>query len=384
MYTTLRHGCVPILVLVLAGAAHAQTLFLAALDGTQVTPAVPARSPGSGSGQVILDPFTSTVSIELSVSGLVAPITAAHIHTGSVAAAGGVTIPLVGTGPTWTQTAGPLSAADLANLLGNRWYFNVHSTTFPAGEIRGQITPARVRFDAAATGAKETPPNASPGIGVGEFTLLPRNRLQYTVSFSGMIGAVTAAHIHEGAAGTAGPIAFPLVLTGPSTFSGSNIVLTELGVARLRAGGFYLNIHSSAFPGGELRGQLTPSFTDYGTGCPGSAGIPALDGSGTPVPGQPFSLHVTGGLPSGAGVLLFAIGSAQVALGSGCTLLINTFPVLVSAPVALDRAGNASLALSLAPSTPTGWLQLQYAGLDFGAPNGVFSLANGLSLDVNN
>ena len=173
MYTPLRHGCVPFLVLVLAGAAPAQTLFLAELDGTQVTPAVPARSPGSGSGQVILDPFTSTVSIELSVSGLVAPITAAHIHTGSVAAAGGVTIPLVGTGPTWTQTAGPLSASDLANLLDNRWYFNVRSTTFPAGEIRGQITPARVRFDAAATGAKETPPNASPGIGVGEFTLLP-------------------------------------------------------------------------------------------------------------------------------------------------------------------------------------------------------------------
>ena len=361
MYTPLRHGCVPFLVLVLAGAAHAQTLFLAELDGTQVTPAVPARSPGSGSGQVILDPFTSTVSIELSVSGLVAPITAAHIHTGSVAAAGGVTIPLVGTGPTWTQTAGPLSAADLANLLGNRWYFNVHSTTFPAGEIRGQITPARVRFDANLTGAKVVPPTGSPATGLAEFTLLGTKQIEYSVTATGLVGTSSGAAIHEGAPGSLGPGLFPLVMTGATTFSGTTVALTDLEIAKLRSGLYYVNVHSTSFLNGEIRGQLTPSFTDYGTGCTGTPGIPVLDGSGIPVPGAAFTLDVTGGLASGGGVLLFTVGAAETSF-VGCTLLVNTVPVVVSAPLLLDAAGNASLALTLSAATPTAWIQLQYAG----------------------
>src|SRR5207245_2428523 len=71
--------------------------------------------------------------------------------------------------------------------------------------------------------------------------------------FSGLVAPQTAAHIHRAPPGVAGPIIVPLPL---GSFTGFAAILSTADVANLLAGNLYVNVHSAAFPGGEIRGQL--------------------------------------------------------------------------------------------------------------------------------
>lgn len=111
-------------------------------------------------------------------------------------------------------------------------------------------------FVATLTGAKETLPNASGATGGGAATVdMATKVLTATVTTAGVIG--TAAHIHNGAPGTSGPIVFPLAET--SVGSGrwtATVTLTVEQLNLLLSGNYYFNVHSLAFPDGEIRGQI--------------------------------------------------------------------------------------------------------------------------------
>lgn len=97
----------------------------------------------------------------------------------------------------------------------------------------------------------------SSGSGVGEFTYDPAARvLTYNVTFSGLTGPVMAAHIHGPAepGGNAGPVVPLAGATSPMT---GTATLTDAQAAELAAGRYYVNIHTSANRGGEIRGQIT-------------------------------------------------------------------------------------------------------------------------------
>ena len=114
-------------------------------------------------------------------------------------------------------------------------------------------------FYATINGANETPPNASPAIGRGWFNFdRASSTIWYKVESNVAVG--TASHIHKGAPGVAGPIIFPLV-GGPANYEGVTPALTPAQIQDLYNGQYYVNIHSVAFPGGEIRGQLTKVFT---------------------------------------------------------------------------------------------------------------------------
>jgi len=122
---------------------------------------------------------------------------------------------------------------------------------------------AAVTFKADLKGSSEVPPNQTSGTGSVTATFDPATKqLSWNGSYSGLTGPVTAAHIHGPAeAGkNAGVVlwisdhdtkAHPF----PSPFSGS-ATLTDAQAADLQAGLCYVNIHTAANPGGELRGQL--------------------------------------------------------------------------------------------------------------------------------
>ena len=147
-------------------------------------------------------------------------------------------------------------------------------------------TAATLVFSTVLSGANEVPPNASPGTGLAVVTVdTVANTIAFNVSFAGLLGTTTAAHVHcctpPGAnAGVAvGPgtlPGFPLGVTS-GTYSNSlslldsatytSAVVTNFGggtvagardaiIARMSLGQTYFNVHTGQFPGGEIRGQL--------------------------------------------------------------------------------------------------------------------------------
>jgi hypothetical protein len=112
-------------------------------------------------------------------------------------------------------------------------------------------------FSASLTGVEETPPNASPGRGIGILTFDPNDRSFHARVVSSGV-ADNAAHIHEGAPGVAGPIVIPLTREPGSVVWEAKGILTQAQEDTLRSGNlnYYFNVHSPTFPGGEVRGQI--------------------------------------------------------------------------------------------------------------------------------
>ncbi len=111
-------------------------------------------------------------------------------------------------------------------------------------------------FQSALSGAQEVPATASRGTGTMTATLYPDTRaLNYTVEYAGLSGPATAAHIHGPAAmGANGPVAVPFA-TAATPIKGS-ATLTPAQEDALIAGQTYVNVHTAANPGGEIRGQI--------------------------------------------------------------------------------------------------------------------------------
>lgn len=134
--------------------------------------------------------------------------------------------------------------------------------------ISGTSVQAVTIFEATLSGVNETPPNASPAIGFGTFVLNdPMTALSFDIDYQGLIGgSIVGAHFHNGPAGVAAPIVRGLDITGATSPNGSftgvwsvadSQPLTPFLVSELFADRIYFNIHTTVFPGGEIRGQLT-------------------------------------------------------------------------------------------------------------------------------
>jgi len=113
-------------------------------------------------------------------------------------------------------------------------------------------------FMTVINGAQETPPTTSDVTGNGILTFDKKtDTLCYYVSYVGPLASgETAAHIHGPAEpGVAGPVVLPLV---PSSNKTACVVVSSPPFDKhdLEKNRYYVNIHSNAFPGGEIRGQI--------------------------------------------------------------------------------------------------------------------------------
>ena len=106
--------------------------------------------------------------------------------------------------------------------------------------------------------ANEVPTNASPATGTAFVSInTVTNTLTYNITYSGLTAAETAAHIHGfAAAGVNAGVKHALPATaGLKTGTWTYVEADE---ANILAGLTYINIHTSANPGGEIRGQISP------------------------------------------------------------------------------------------------------------------------------
>lgn len=128
---------------------------------------------------------------------------------------------------------------------------------------------AQTTYTAVLTGASEVPTNASTGTGNATVVLdASQTQLSISCQFQGLSSAYTASHIHGPAPvgvnasvrwGFVGTTAGWVFGSGNTSGTITNFLVTGItatDVTNLNAGLFYVNIHSTLFAGGELRGQL--------------------------------------------------------------------------------------------------------------------------------
>ena len=113
-------------------------------------------------------------------------------------------------------------------------------------------------YKADLKGSSEVPPNETKGTGTVTATYDPATKeLSWKGSYSGLTGDITAAHFHgpaEVGKNAGVEVAIPGATSSPAEGSAT---LTDAQAADLAGGKLYVNVHTAANPGGEIRGQVT-------------------------------------------------------------------------------------------------------------------------------
>jgi hypothetical protein len=112
-------------------------------------------------------------------------------------------------------------------------------------------------YQATLAGAQEVPPVNTSGTGSAEVQFnKDTNVLSWKVTYSGLSGTATAAHIHgPAAAGQNAGVLVPFTAVTSQPITGQ-APITPQQASDLAAGRWYVNVHTAANPGGEIRGQL--------------------------------------------------------------------------------------------------------------------------------
>lgn len=247
---------------------------------------VPAANAPNASGTATLTINNGeNMRVLLETTGL-GDVQGAHIHLGKGGSTGPILFTLYtkATDGAWTgQHTKTLLPGDLQPqadvttwdqalqaIRDGRTYVNIHTTQNASGELRGQVG-LNVALKASLNGAAERPnPVAGTGSGTGEVKLDRTMESAHVVlDFNGLTGPATMAHIHVGGVDVAGPVIFDLGETRavgggryelditPNDLKQAGGIASWADFVRaLLEGGTYLNVHTAANPGGEIRGQL--------------------------------------------------------------------------------------------------------------------------------
>jgi hypothetical protein len=113
------------------------------------------------------------------------------------------------------------------------------------------------KMKATLDGKAEVPANASAAKGTADLDYdAASKKLTWKITYSGLSGPATAAHFHGPAeAGKNAGVAVAIPNATASPVEGS-ATLTDAQAADLAAGKYYINVHTAANPGGEIRGQV--------------------------------------------------------------------------------------------------------------------------------
>ena len=298
------------------------------LASEETTPVAATDAAALGTADMTVDAATGSICVSIALTGLSGPFLMAHIHAGGPGVAGAVVVPL----PAGTSSSSgcvdttPAQAAAIA-AAPNSFYVNVHTAASAGGAARGQLTTNI--FDASLSGATEVPGPGDPD-GTGSAVVAvdgTNNRLCVTTQVANIILPATAEHIHIGAAGVAGGVVVgltaPASANAGSCGSGSAAVIAAIIAAPT---GHYLNTHTSDFPGGAIRGQLSARV----------ASIPAI----APVPAA-----------TNVGPVISLVPPTTIAPTTTAAPVTTAAPTTTGAPVTTTTTPTSTT--TLAPATTT-------------------------------
>lgn len=123
----------------------------------------------------------------------------------------------------------------------------------------GSAQTFAVVFEGHLSGASVVPPTMSTAFGYCTMSLnAPETSVYMGIRFTGLSGPNTAVHVHGPAdSGSTGPIVYDIPITGSTTVIGTSLQsISPSQVASLKQGLWYIDVHSAAFPSGEVRAQF--------------------------------------------------------------------------------------------------------------------------------
>jgi hypothetical protein len=244
------------------------TIFMkASLDGSQTVPTPTTGATGTAWALLDVTPASSgsygssivpQLTYRVTYANLDSTFLAAHFHLGAPGVNGPVVMPITTfTGNTAQGTWSGISDSIVDDMLAGNIYINIHSDKYPQGEIRGQLLmPNGIPFSISLSGSQDSPPIQTYGTGTGWAILdTTGSNLTYEITHASLSSSTIAAHFHLGATGVNGSVLTPFSYAD-STASGVWTSLPDSAVTDLLNGDVYANIHTTAHPSGEIRGQL--------------------------------------------------------------------------------------------------------------------------------
>jgi hypothetical protein len=234
------------------------------MAGAFEVPAV--NTQGIGLSSIVLTSNLLKMQYKIVVTNLTGPITNAHIHYGAFGRNGGIAAPLAFTAGSNVLT-GTIDVTQqiLDSLVAGKLYVNIHTGINSGGEIRGQLdfVNGAIAFDGLIDGAQEVPTNASTAkglmVGWSDYGL---DSLTYAVLYTGITPSV--AHLHLGPVGVNGGTFVTLepYAIAPNAAYAKKVGISQANLIKMMKDSVYVNIHSTAFPNGEIRGQVSTSLHD--------------------------------------------------------------------------------------------------------------------------
>ncbi len=207
----------------------------------------------------------NSISVDATVSGLAATdnLTLAHFHVGDPVTNGPVILDLkptfAGSSVKATVTGVRTSFIDSIKAGTADIYLNIHSTQVGSGIIRGQLFNG-ITFAAsiALSGANEVPAVTTTATGIALLRITSDNKLysKITVTNLEVSDALTAAHIHSGAAGVNAPVLIGLCSSAADFGITKIYTPTTAILTSIKTDPVYVNVHSTTRASGVIRGQI--------------------------------------------------------------------------------------------------------------------------------
>jgi D-alanyl-D-alanine carboxypeptidase len=230
-----------------------------------------------GVGAATIEVHATSLCARLDVTGVDLPA-AAHVHRGAVGINGDVVVPLAppdehgrSDGCVDVETA---LLEELADAPAG-FYVNVHTGTFPDGAVRGQLQSASGEGALLATrmsGAEEVGPGGESDVGDGDGSGIATvavskraRRVCFELWVHDLGLPAVAAHIHRAPPGVNGPVVVPLGAPDGAGRAAGCVRDLDASLAEdltTDPASYYVNVHTTAFPDGAVRGQLAPASSD--------------------------------------------------------------------------------------------------------------------------
>eukprot|EP00026_Physarum_polycephalum_P013091 Phypoly_transcript_13461.p1 GENE.Phypoly_transcript_13461~~Phypoly_transcript_13461.p1 ORF type:complete len:293 (+),score=44.34 Phypoly_transcript_13461:32-910(+) len=234
---------------------------------------VQAQTNSTAWGAAVVSYNRGTGSLSYTLVNNVQDTIVAHIHgPGFVLESVGVIVLIPGfeNGSNWAASGTvQIPTAYLDTIDNGLAYFNIHTKTWPNGEIRGQILAINQQIT-SLTGAQDGVATSAIGVAWTKFDPTSGN---LTLTLNHNVVNATLAHIHGPAA--PGVSAAPIVTIAGNAAEAAatpinfTVTLNTEQVGWLNAGLLYYNVHSVAYPPGEIRGQIDP-IVNYLAGLDGA------------------------------------------------------------------------------------------------------------------